>query len=504
MGLFNKHKTSPSGFFNAEPTSSDEESHNRENKYTADRKRRSSRSTASPRASTDTSSSATEKVEDKVEDKTGSPAAAGAAGAAAGTAVEKKRERDGEHESKVPLTAAGSGEGKHSSAIEGDNNAVEPLGTSAPTSSSTTGVNRKAVPVDSTLASSTASAGSAGSADVHAHQVSKPPVHRHHGLSKDAVLSVEDAKRAEHDHQYLEPVVHERHHIHEIEEVERHRVVDRHVHHTQHHVQPLIDERHLEVVHSFREVPVTHIQESHAATPADAALLARLNAQSASTYTVVPHERVRIDKGETQVVENVINHYHVIVQPVWQRDLHEYYRLQSDFSLPATNTATTASTTAGAGIAPQLNTASPAVQSGRAGAVGLEPSGTASAGVVPTNLAAFGHGFTVPKGYKLVPDLEGPTYEVEYVNREPVVPGRNVAVAEGLPTTHTSATYGGAAPSAKEHYAAGSQGVAVREATGLTGTHGTHSHAHHHSAAGTGATNGLERGVEELRLGVAK
>lgn len=100
----------------------------------------------------------------------------------------------------------------------------------------------------------------------------------------------------------------ERRHIHEVEEVERHRVVDRHVHHVQHHVQPLLDERHLEVVHSFREVPVTHVEENHASTDEDRRLLARLNAQSVSSYTVVPHERTRIDKGETQVTENVVHH----------------------------------------------------------------------------------------------------------------------------------------------------------------------------------------------------
>jgi hypothetical protein len=115
----------------------------------------------------------------------------------------------------------------------------------------------------------------------------------------------------------------ERRHIHEVEEVERVRTVDRHVHHVQTHVQPLVDERHLEEVLSYREVPVTHIEERHANSAEEEALLKRLNAQSISTYTVVPHDRVKVDRGETVVTENVIHHYHTIVQPVWQRDLHE-------------------------------------------------------------------------------------------------------------------------------------------------------------------------------------
>ncbi|GAA5979856.1 hypothetical protein JCM11641_002721 [Rhodosporidiobolus odoratus] len=319
MGLFHKNKTtSPSGFFTAD--SSDEESSaNRRTSTSSSARRSSSRprksvdsTSAAARRSVDTPSSPTTASTGNGNGKTG--AAAAAAGAVAGK-VEERREEKRENNtagtgsgitgagsrsvdqsrSQVPLPAAGANPSTREPRDFNSN--VDNSGVAGPRNFS--------------LASSAAGT-AVGGQTVHEH--ARPPAAgtgsgHGHKLAKDAILNVEEAKRAEHDHQYLEAVVHERHHIHEVEEVERHRVVDRHVHHVQHHVQPLLDERHLEVVHSYRQVPVSHIEESHAATGADRALLARLNAQSASTYTVVPHERVRLDKGETQVHENVIHHY---------------------------------------------------------------------------------------------------------------------------------------------------------------------------------------------------
>ncbi|GAA5836515.1 hypothetical protein JCM11251_007099 [Rhodosporidiobolus azoricus] len=472
MGLFNKKQTSPSGYFTVDESDAHHPSKERKS---SDSGRRKSMSTTSPRTSTsnDTSNAAaaTRGAEAAKEQRAEGGSKTAAALAGAKTAATEKH--DEKRESQVPLTSAGRKETDH---IDGANAVATgvPSGVTAPSSSTDRG---SSLPATGAAAATGLAAGAGARRAVpseHVHETAIPPKHgHHHSLSKDAILDEAEAKRAGHDHQYLEPVVHERRHVHEVEEVERHRVVDRHVHHVQHHVQPLLDERHLEVVHSYREVPMTHIQENHAATPADAALLARLNAQSASTYTVVPHERVVIDKGETQVVQNVINHYHTIVLPVWQRDLHEYYRLSSTFPLPPN--ASTA------------NVASPSVQ---AGATPLTPSmlGPAQA----------------REGHKLVPNHEkgAATYEVEFVNRQPVVPGKEVVTGLGgadivggkghsnLTHSHIPATVGGDAPSAAEHYPAGSQGVAVREATGLTGTHG--------------AKSGLEKGMQEMRVGEAK
>ncbi|GAA5854876.1 hypothetical protein JCM8547_004105 [Rhodosporidiobolus lusitaniae] len=509
MGLFTKNKhTSPSGFFSADPDSDDETRAKHAAASSSSGRRRSS---SAPRKSTDSaggrrkSLSAEQhearegglnKIQQKLVD----------ADTPRGKAVEERNDgpvsqtpvRDGDrdhHSSSAAAVTAplkdnrasfdgttgdreresaeanGAGNGHRASNIPiTSSSGSSPTSHTSPTSSAAT----PASPRTSSLpVTSTAAAAPRASLDSTKEKL-LPGQHGHHhlrGLTKDAVLSEEDAKRAEHDHQYLEPVVHERRHLHEVEEVERHRVVDRHVHHVQMHVQPLVDERHLEVVHSYREVPVSTISESHAATDADRALLARLNAQSASTYSVVPHDRVRIDKGETKVTENVIHHYHTIVQPVWQRDLHEFYRLSSDFS------------------------ASTIVTPPREGGASL---------------------MGPPKardGMKWVPDERGATHEVEFVNRMPV---GSVALGagEGLPTTssshshtHIPATVSGDAPSAKEHYPSGAQGMAVREATGLTGAAGSHPQNGRIGGMANVGTTGVseaQKGLEEMRLGVAQ
>ena len=76
----------------------------------------------------------------------------------------------------------------------------------------------------------------------------------------------------------------------------------------------------------------------------DRALFERLNI-GAGTTTIIPHDKVVVNKGETMRTEHIIHHVriasldssvaqidacrripnqvHHIVQPIWQRDLHE-------------------------------------------------------------------------------------------------------------------------------------------------------------------------------------
>ncbi|GAA6020179.1 hypothetical protein JCM11491_005557 [Sporobolomyces phaffii] len=240
-------------------------------------------------------------------------------------------------------------------------------------------------------------------------ETAKAP-HHHPGREKDSVLSEEDAKNAEHDHKYLQPVVHERLHRHHVEEIETHRTVARHVHHIQHHIQPIVDEQHAEEVHLFREVPVTTIKENHAMSAEDRALFERLNI-GAGTTTIIPHDKVVVNKGETMRTETIIHHVHHIVQPIWQRDLHEYFRLNpTNPAQPAPYSSTyTGPGSLGTAYYPQANAAAPnpasiAVQHGQASSVG---------GSVPHS------GAQVKEGHHLVP-IEGSRHEIHYVNREPV------------------------------------------------------------------------------------
>ena len=66
--------------------------------------------------------------------------------------------------------------------------------------------------------------------------------------------------------------VHETVHHHETEEVLRQKEVDRHVHHVQHHVQPINVTDHQNEIHHERNVPLTNIREKHVATDDDVAV----------------------------------------------------------------------------------------------------------------------------------------------------------------------------------------------------------------------------------------
>lgn len=360
MGLFNHKKpTSPSGFFVAETTPTEEK---------GDVLGRS-KSTAKDKAASAVSGAAEERRASKEGERgVGGSGATGAAAAGAAAAVggESARER---RRSTTEGTAVAGTSGVERGAVAGNADTTTDAANIDPVTGKP--ILPQGVPVSITDGIQSAEGGA------HIKEHALPPGHHHAQPKTDAVLTEEQARTAEHDHKcarfssapfglcrmltklfsppdtfspsfvslralrWLDealsfplPVFRvsspfrtvsetnstrqraltlfspadERRHIHQVEEIERHRVIDRHVHHVQHHVQPLVDERHLEVVHSYREVPVTHVEESHANTAEEKALLARLNAQSISTYTIVPHERVTVDKGETQVVENVIHH----------------------------------------------------------------------------------------------------------------------------------------------------------------------------------------------------
>ncbi|GAA5911191.1 hypothetical protein JCM8208_005754 [Rhodotorula glutinis] len=532
MGLFShKDKTSPSGFFTVDQTPTDERS-----EADAIRPRTSTSSARSAGTGGRTSQDTTRHSSST----TGATAGAAAAAAGAAGASRARTSHDGgagsaspkvdQARSSGPLTnevhsspsrssglPAGAAPGAAAAAAATHAHSSSSSPTVAPTS---------AREVNQPAPSSSASAGLPSIQDQSAglnrgatlKERSAAP-HSHHAQpGSDAVLSEEQAKLAEHDHKYLQPVVHERRHIHEVEELERHRVVDRHVHHVQHHVQPLVDERHLETVHSYREVPVTHVEEVHANTPDDRALLARLNAQSMSTYTVVPHQRVKVDRGETQVTENVVHHYHTIVMPVWQRDLHEFYRLNSNFS-PASMLNSTGGAAASHGHAQQHNVASPSVQHGAFGSVSHPP----GANVVPGGVSLMGPP-QAREGHKLVPDSraeiggESTAYEVEYVNREPVFTSSATHPVQrhgqqpqqfqqqqqgaGIPGAH--ARQSSLSSSGGRHARTSSLGQTVAGGH-LPTTTGGHQGLHQQpQQASSPQMAGLEHGMQNTNLGVAR
>ncbi|GAA6038870.1 hypothetical protein JCM8097_000544 [Rhodosporidiobolus ruineniae] len=189
-------------------------------------------------------------------------------------------------------------------------------------------------PTTSTSTTGARTEGKLERAAEHFHEHAHPPAHKHNQPVRDGILSEADAKAATHDHQHLAPVTHETHYHHEIEEIERQREVDRHVHHIQLHEQPVLDTQHAAEQHRQKVVPVTEIKEAHVATEEDKAQFAALNTAK-DQFVEAPKEKVIIDKGE-QVVENVSHAVHHIVQPVIERDTHEHHRIHTVIPIHAT------------------------------------------------------------------------------------------------------------------------------------------------------------------------
>ncbi|BGP16123.1 hypothetical protein JCM10213_007497 [Rhodosporidiobolus nylandii] len=158
----------------------------------------------------------------------------------------------------------------------------------------------------------------------HVREHAQPPAHHHNQPRNDALVSETEAKQATHDHQHLAPVTHETRHHHEVEEVERQREIDRHVHHIQHHTQPVLDEQHAAEQHHQKIIPQTEIHENHVATEEDKANFAALNTAHDSVAEGA-RDKTIIDRGE-QVLERKIDHVHHVVQPVIERDVHEHER----------------------------------------------------------------------------------------------------------------------------------------------------------------------------------
>ncbi|KAL4266341.1 hypothetical protein AB1N83_004283 [Pleurotus pulmonarius] len=119
------------------------------------------------------------------------------------------------------------------------------------------------------------------------------------------------------DTRQLEPVVHERIVSVEVEEIIREKHLERHVHHIQHHVVPIIHHEEGEEHLHHQVYPVSNVVEHHTGKPEDQALLESILKLS-NTTTSEPTRRSTIENG-TIVYENVHHHYHNIVQPVIEK-----------------------------------------------------------------------------------------------------------------------------------------------------------------------------------------
>lgn len=130
------------------------------------------------------------------------------------------------------------------------------------------------------------------------------------------------------DHLHLNPVIKEHVRHIETEEVQRMKERDRHVHHVQHHLQPIKASEELEEKHHENIHPVTQIHEQHVNKPEENALLERQVFQHRDTVHHGAKERHVIDKG-TIVNENVHHHVHHVIQPVIEKETFDKHRIHT-------------------------------------------------------------------------------------------------------------------------------------------------------------------------------
>ncbi|KAF9039902.1 hypothetical protein BJ165DRAFT_1392774 [Panaeolus papilionaceus] len=148
------------------------------------------------------------------------------------------------------------------------------------------------------------------------------------GHTKITDRDVMPSGKAEEDTNQLEPVTHERIRHLETEEIGRVIERERHVHHIQHHTQPIIASEELPEQHSEVTQPVTHISETHVNKPEDKSLFEGQLHQHFDTLAHGAKERTIVDMGST-VHETVHHHVHHVIQPVIEKETVEKRRIHT-------------------------------------------------------------------------------------------------------------------------------------------------------------------------------
>ncbi|RXW17271.1 hypothetical protein EST38_g8585 [Candolleomyces aberdarensis] len=141
--------------------------------------------------------------------------------------------------------------------------------------------------------------------------------HRHDsGHAKRDVMPTGDTME---DTTQLNPVTHEHVRHLETEDVQKLKERERHIHHVQHHTQPVTVSETLPEVHRENIHPVTRIEEQHANKVEDNTLFLGQVNQHRDSKKHMTKERTIVDKG-TAVTEHVHHHIHHVIQPVIEKE----------------------------------------------------------------------------------------------------------------------------------------------------------------------------------------
>ncbi|KAJ9125859.1 hypothetical protein QFC24_002643 [Naganishia onofrii] len=110
-------------------------------------------------------------------------------------------------------------------------------------------------------------------------------------------------------------------HIKQNERVETVEAIDRerHVHHHQHRVQPIVDKQVLDTKHEFNVLPEVTRESKHDMIPEHRAKLEEQRNLYHNTQTAAPVVREQV-AGGVQANEHVHHHVHETIQPVIQRE----------------------------------------------------------------------------------------------------------------------------------------------------------------------------------------
>ncbi|KAF8963292.1 hypothetical protein BDZ97DRAFT_1042457 [Flammula alnicola] len=154
------------------------------------------------------------------------------------------------------------------------------------------------------------------------------PESHHFGHNRHSIEDSMPNAKAEEDTTQLAPITHERVRHLETEEVARVREHERHIHHIQHHTQPIIaaeelPEEHRELVH-----PVTVINEKHANKVEDKTLFEGQVHKYHDTLAHLEKERTVVDKGIT-VNQHIHHHVHHVIQPVIEKETVDKQRIRT-------------------------------------------------------------------------------------------------------------------------------------------------------------------------------
>ncbi|KAF8630098.1 hypothetical protein AX17_005496 [Amanita inopinata Kibby_2008] len=148
------------------------------------------------------------------------------------------------------------------------------------------------------------------------------------GHSKAQLEDLMPSDQRSEDTNQLKPVTHEHVRHMETEEVLRVKDRERHIHHIQHHTQPITASEELEEKHHENIHPVTVVHERHSNKPEEKTLF---EGQIRQHRNIVEHgakERTVVDQG-MMVNEHVYHHIHHVVQPIIEKETIDKHRIHT-------------------------------------------------------------------------------------------------------------------------------------------------------------------------------